>query len=263
MEVESKELDVFEQLRRPDPRGVPKYVRLSEALIEAIKEGRWKPGDKLPPEEELAQSTPFSLGTVQRALRNLAEQGIVVRQQGLGSFVANIERRMKDPWHCRFVADDGETILPIYTKTIKRELVNERGPWSRYFTTAPGRVIRIDRLINVNNEFTIFSQFFTDRQLLKRLWECPLGKLDGENFKLLITRECNLPTTDVTRDVSIVRMRPDIAKAIRVKAKSVGLLLQAIARAGRETCVYYQEFYIPPTKRALRFSDGDSFAAVG
>ena len=51
----------------------PKYARLSDAIEQAIERGEWKPGEKLPKESALAEVTPFSLGTVQRAYRQLVD----------------------------------------------------------------------------------------------------------------------------------------------------------------------------------------------
>ncbi len=61
---------------------LPKYLQLSDAIARAILQGRLKTGEKLPPESELARVLPASLGTIQRALNNLAERGLLVRRPG-------------------------------------------------------------------------------------------------------------------------------------------------------------------------------------
>lgn len=242
---------VFEELRRPSHTGVPKYLRLSDALLGAIKSGYWKAGDKLPNEEDLTEMTPFSLGTVQRALRNLADQGILVRQHGLGSFVAETDLRLEDPWHCRFLDDDGQTILPVYSKVIRRELVKERGRWSEHFPQAGDHLMRIDRVINVNNEFNVFTRFFADRRMLTDLWEAPVKKLNGLNFKALIAKQRNFPITHIGHSMRAATFDAEVASVLKVDADTVGILMHAVARMGRDACVYYQEFSIPPTDRLL------------
>jgi GntR family transcriptional regulator len=112
MSLESLEL-VFAPLQHPDRSGKPKYVRVADTLVDAIRQGVWRPGDRLPAEEELTQLTPYSLGTVQKALKTLVDQGLVRRQHGLGSFVAAPSRELQDPWHCRFLISDEETVLPV------------------------------------------------------------------------------------------------------------------------------------------------------
>jgi DNA-binding GntR family transcriptional regulator len=226
-------------------------VLLTNALVEGITSGHWKAGEKLPTEEELAEMTPFSLGTVQRALRNLAEQGIVVRQHGLGSFVAENDLRLEDPWHCRFLDDSGEGFLPIFSKAVNRERASGPGAWARHFPQAQDHVMRIDRVITVDEEFKVFTQFYADRRLLPALWERPLSKLNGVNFKKMIARESNVPITHVEHYVRTMAMDKEAAAILEIKPNTVGIFLQAVAHMGRNACVYYQEFFIPPTQRML------------
>lgn len=74
--------DTAQRIRMRRQEGVPKYVMLRNALAEEIACGRWGPGDKLPAEDVLATMTSLSLGTVQRSLRMLVEEGRLVRRHG-------------------------------------------------------------------------------------------------------------------------------------------------------------------------------------
>jgi GntR family transcriptional regulator len=245
----------FEQFGETGARGLPKYARFREMLFEAIKAGYWKPGAKLPTELEFAKITPFSLGTVQRALNNLAEEGIVVRRHGLGSFVAETQKPLEDPWHCKFLDDAGKGFLPVYSKVLARRRIKGRGPWSEHLGHPSNGILRIDRKIGINNEFTVYSRFFTDPALLTPLAERPLGQLDGKNFMALIANGCNLPITQLINDVRITTFDGEVAENVEVAIGTAGLLVQAVARSGRETCIYYQELFVPPTKRVLRFAE--------
>src|SRR5699024_8200938 len=242
----------FKPLWKPDTTGIPKYKRVLNAMMEAIKSGIWEPGSKLPPEDDLAKLTPFSLGTVQRALRALSAQGLITRHHGLGSFVTQRPRRLENPWHCRFLADNNEDIVPIYSKAIKRELMNEYGPWSKHLGSSD-TVVQLDRIINVNDEFNVYSRFYAKAELLKIIWELPFEELHGANVKKLIGTRYQLPITEILHQVSVKQFDQYICKKINIGTNSFGLFMQAIARAGTEFTVYYQEFFIPPGKRALRF----------
>lgn len=245
--------EIFDTLRHPDRSGRPKYQRLADALLEAVKQGYWRPGDRLPAEQELTELTPYSLGTVQRAIRNLADQGLIVRQHGLGNFIADPSRQMEDPWHCRFLAEDG-SLLPIFTQAVERVAVTKPGPWTEFMGPSAA-VMRLDRIISVNDEFRIFSRFYCDRTVLKRLWNMPLSRLHGANFKHVIAEESRLPITEITHLVRMTRFEAETCERIGVGPRTLGLFMQAIARAGTDTCVYYQEFFIPPNERALKFPE--------
>lgn len=246
--------EFFQVLQLPDRSGRPKYQRLADTLVDAIRQGLWRPGDRLPPEEELTQLTPFSLGTVQRALRDLSEQGLVIRQHGLGSFVADPPRELQDPWHCRFVGDDGETLLPIFSQAVARVAVQGHGPWTRHLGVE-AEVMRLDRVIIVNDEFRIFSRFYGDRRVLRHLWEMPMEELHGANFKKVIVRQCQLPITEITHCVSTRAFDDEACERIAMPAGTGGLYMYASAYAGRERCVYFQEFSIAPNGRSLQFPE--------
>jgi GntR family transcriptional repressor for pyruvate dehydrogenase complex len=52
-----------------------------------IREGRWAPGDQIPPERELAERFRVSRTSVREALRALEMQGVIDSRQGGGTFV--------------------------------------------------------------------------------------------------------------------------------------------------------------------------------
>src|SRR5579875_1231224 len=55
-----------------------------------LSPGRFRPGDRLPPEQELAGMLGVSRGTLRSALRRLELSGEIVRRQGSGTFVGRI-----------------------------------------------------------------------------------------------------------------------------------------------------------------------------
>ena len=79
--------------RRPasSPAAAPAlalYEQVKDFIVRRIQDGSWRAGDRLPSESELVAQFGISRMTVNRALRELAEQGVIVRMAGVGSFVA-------------------------------------------------------------------------------------------------------------------------------------------------------------------------------
>lgn len=66
----------------------PLYERIKSHVLGSIEQGHFRPGDKLPSENELAAELGASRLTVHRALRELSASGVVQRVHGVGSFVA-------------------------------------------------------------------------------------------------------------------------------------------------------------------------------
>ncbi|SEU46353.1 GntR family transcriptional regulator [Nonomuraea wenchangensis] len=72
---------------------VPPSRRLVEDLREAITSGRLKPGDPLPPEEELMQRYGLAAITITIALRKLRAEGLVHHVPGRGRFAGPDPRK--------------------------------------------------------------------------------------------------------------------------------------------------------------------------
>ncbi|MGE3065222.1 MAG: GntR family transcriptional regulator [Hyphomicrobiaceae bacterium] len=68
-------------------RGGPLYAQVRQLLRERIRSGAWRPGQLLPNEFEIADQFGVSQGTARKALDALAQDGLVVRRQGRGTFV--------------------------------------------------------------------------------------------------------------------------------------------------------------------------------
>ena len=248
----------FEKYQVPNIKGLPKYAQLREVLFAAIKDGYWGPGSKLPPEGKLIRSTPFSLGTVQRALRSLVEEGAIVRRQGLGTFVVEDQKRMDMPWHCRFTSDKEGEYLPVYPKIVLRKKEAGSGLWDGVLGANRGKIIQIDRIMNIGNEFSVYSRFFISRKKFAGLLKKTNRELERTNFKTILRREYNQVISHMNYNLRFISFPSEICRAIKVREGVVGMLMEIVASSGRQRPIYYQELYIPPNKRKLHISDSSN-----
>lgn len=247
------------QRYRPKGAGIAKYVQLRQALLGAIEDGVWKPSEKLPTEAQLVAATPFSLGTVQSAYRSLVEHGVVVRIQGSGTFVAEGRHRMDAPWHCRFLDDKGIDYLPVYTQVLARELTGERGPWSDFLQqdsdAAARDIVRIDRKININDEFDVYSKFRVRAARFGALMKKPVRELEGMNFKMMLSHEFGTPVTRLSQTLSVQEAPGDVHKVLALKPHAIVTMIEIFAATSGGEPVYHQELYIPPNPRRLYVDD--------
>ena len=66
---------------------IPLYVTVYETLNQWLKEGKYKPGDKLPGENVLSEQLQVSRGTLRQAMLLLQEDGLIINHQGKGNIV--------------------------------------------------------------------------------------------------------------------------------------------------------------------------------
>ncbi len=88
-------------IRALDRGGGPAYAQIEDRVAEAVAAGDLRPGDRLPPERELAGELGVSRMTLRQALQTLERRGFVRRTVGRhgGTFVAEpkIERDLTAP----------------------------------------------------------------------------------------------------------------------------------------------------------------------
>ncbi len=66
----------------------PIYVQIMDEISRRVALGDWAPGHRLPSIRELAAELKVSVITVKRAYLELERAGVIVTQQGRGSFVS-------------------------------------------------------------------------------------------------------------------------------------------------------------------------------
>ncbi len=69
-------------------KAIPAFQQVKDHVLQKIHNGTWKPGDLIPSERELMQQFGLSRMTVNRALRELTDNQMLVRTQGSGTYVA-------------------------------------------------------------------------------------------------------------------------------------------------------------------------------
>jgi len=83
----------------------PLYETVKNYVLDHIRDGSWIPGDRVPSENELVTSLSVSRMTANRALKELTQEGLLVREHGRGTFVA--ARRMRShPLEIRSIKED-------------------------------------------------------------------------------------------------------------------------------------------------------------
>ncbi|QCX33058.1 GntR family transcriptional regulator [Caloramator sp. E03] len=75
--------------------GIPIYIQIKSQIMEEIKNGNLKIGEKMPTERELAKLINTSRNTVSAAYNLLEQEGVLVSYQGRGTFVAEEAKTWK------------------------------------------------------------------------------------------------------------------------------------------------------------------------
>jgi GntR family histidine utilization transcriptional repressor len=83
----------------------PRYLQVKHYILQRISAGSLKSGERVPSENELVRELDVARMTANRALRELAADGVLVRVAGVGTFVAE-QRVHSHPLEVRNIADE-------------------------------------------------------------------------------------------------------------------------------------------------------------
>lgn len=238
----------------PAVRRKPKYARIADAILNQIEQGMWRPGDRLPAETELAHGMDASLGTIQRALQTLAEQGVLVRRHGRGTFVGGERTPANDLRHFRFLSESGDAILPVFAHMQAIERTDEAGPWAAFLGRHPCYV-RLVRSLSVNHEFEIASEIYLPGARFASLLELAPESLNGVLIRDFLAARCNSPTLDVEQRLSMTILPSRICKQVGAAQGCMGLVWHLLGRSYRGQPITWQRAWLPPVDRALQILD--------
>jgi GntR family transcriptional regulator len=163
----------------PEPRidrtsPVPFYFQLARALREEITSGRWEPGHRLLSEPDLGQHFGVSRTVVRQALARLEDEGLLHREKGRGTFVADGGERS---WLLQssegFFQDEVERAgLAVTSKILRKELV-QLPHWAAEALKLPrgSAGVSIARLRSIGGDVALY----TENYLLPELSGTVLG----------------------------------------------------------------------------------------
>ncbi len=221
---------------------------ICESIVGGIESGSLRGGDRLPSEEQLASRLGVSVGTVQKALAQLATSGIVSREHGRGTFVSGSRIGPADVNYLRFRDADGEEISHfVRLLSVRRE--SRRGPWSA-FLGDDADCIRITRTISVGGRFKLHGEFWLRKPDFARLDGVDARSLES-NLRVLLGQQLALPTLGVDQSIRFERLPSRIAARIGHEPQAKAFVMEIRGRTLRDRPLFFQRVCAPPFSESL------------
>ena len=135
----------------------------------ASRIGQAPAGKKLPPEPELAAELGVSRATLREALQSLAEEGLVRRTRGAGTFVAD-RPRVSNNLDANFGVTDAIRAAGMIPGTTEREVRVEAASAdeAEHLDLEPGEdVVVLDRIRTADGRPVVLSRDIVARRLLR------------------------------------------------------------------------------------------------
>ena len=174
---------VFEAIA-PEAAGMPLYRAVKRSLLNAIESGTCPPGGTLPSETEIAGAMGVSIGTLRRAVDELAAEHILVRRQGRGTFVAthSADRFLFQFFHVE--REDGLREAPLVDLVSFERTRAEEEPAQALQLRSGEPVIRIENRLRLQGSAVIYDRLTLPSLLFKGLTEKRFRERPGTIYQL-------------------------------------------------------------------------------
>ncbi|MDB6000817.1 MAG: GntR family transcriptional regulator [Rhizobacter sp.] len=166
------------------PAFSPLYQQIKVLITRSLQSAEWKPGEAIPSEVELAARFKVSQGTVRKAIDALADENLVVRRQGKGTFVAtHAEEKVKFRF-LRLMPDDGQP-GGMERRFIDCRRLRAPADVARSLALRPGDIaVQVRRMLDFRGAPVVLDDIWLHGQLFKGLTAERLSQYRGPLYGL-------------------------------------------------------------------------------
>ncbi len=165
-----------------------RYRRVKQQITEALRTGKWKHGQKIASEPQLAARYGVSVGTVRRAIGELEAENILVREQGRGTFVVSHTRDYMLDVFFRIVDGSGQKELPTIDLLSMARGRADRATATRLRLAPRAPVLAIEALLWLRGRPTILDRIRLPATMFGALGEHLFAHREGTVYGLFQER---------------------------------------------------------------------------
>jgi len=207
---------------------VPFYFQLKQLITDEIKAGRWAPGDRIASEAELCDHFGVSRTTVRQALAELESEGLLVKEKGRGTFVA--EPRSSS-WFLQsshgFHDEATRAGRQVTSQVLRRELA-PLPQWAALALDLPAGSdgVTLERLRSVDGELVMY----VESHLLEELTDVVLQTdLETESLYGALEAQRGLEVSGGRRVVQATTARDELARLLEIEPGAAVLQVNAVS----------------------------------
>lgn len=229
---------------------LPITYQLAQLIRSDIVRGTSPPGCRLPTEVQLAIDYGVSVITVQRALKELEDEGLIERHRGRGTFVADRPRNLATPKAPSALELMFSDEFEADTEILEKKLVATPEHLKSRFVDSD-KLICIKRLAKIQGRPWSYSTHyvlpeFGKKMTLAQLKRYPLFRILRDLF--------GLPLHNVEINLEAVTPPMEISRILEADPLAPVLLFNGALFAPDERLVHMPEIYFRGDRFTFRFN---------
>ena len=208
---------------------LPRYQRLAETLRQELVGRRWKPGDRLPSENDIAQSYGVAPGTARQALGQLVTDGLLEREHGRGTFVRRPSFDSSLFRFFRFWGADGVRSVPE-SRILRRVAARAPEGVARALQIPEdGEAINMSRLRLIGGDPVVAEEIWLPMHRLGKFLEVEEQDI-GPLLYPVYDRVCGEIVARAEEALTVECVAPETARLLRIEAGSPVIVIERLAR---------------------------------
>jgi GntR family transcriptional regulator len=169
------------------PAFSPLYQQIKGLILQSLQAAEWRPGDAIPSEMELAVRYRVSQGTVRKAIDALAGDHLLVRRQGIGTFVATHSEQHVQYRFLKLMPDKGDLDHegPAQRQVVDCKRSRASADVARALALRTGDpVLQIRRVLSFGGVPTILEDLWLPGQAFKGLTAEQMANFQGPTYAM-------------------------------------------------------------------------------
>jgi GntR family transcriptional regulator len=207
---------------------VPFYFQLKQLITDEIRGGRWAPGQRIASEHALCEHFALSRTTVRQALAELESEGLLIKEKGRGTFVAEPRSSSWFLQSSHGFHDEATRAGRRVTSRVLRCEVAALPQWAARALDRPAgsRGVTLERLRFVDGELVMY----VESHLLEELADVVRGvELETASLYGALQSELGLEVCGGRRVVEATTARDELANLLEVEPGAALLQVQAVS----------------------------------
>jgi GntR family transcriptional regulator len=207
---------------------VPFYFQLRQLIRDEIAAGRWEPGERIPSENELCRHFGVSRTTVRQALSELESEGLLHKEKGRGSFVAEPRSSSWFLQSSHGFHDEATRAGRTVTSRVLRRELEELPVWASQALELPAGStgVTLERVRFVDGELVMYVVSHLVEDLAETVLETELEH--GSLYGALLAQR-GVEVSGGRRVVEATTARDELAEVLEIEPGAPVLMVQAVS----------------------------------
>lgn len=191
------------------------YYQIYDFMYQDIVTGKYQVGDLLPAESEMTHFYKVSRATVRKAMDMLAQEGLIEKKRGQGTFVKSLKAKSDDQKIVSFLREHREETLVACKKVLEQKIMGASGEIAEILKIGAGaKTVKIERIRYADEKPMYMETNYLDYRWASEAMERDFSK---ESLRVFYVNHCHMKLVRAEERIYSALADERTAELLRIK----------------------------------------------